>query len=330
MWNFEFANKEFLYALVIIPVLILFYIFRHNKQDPDIQVSNLKGFGNFPVPFRLILKHLLFGLKLTGIALLIVALARPQSVDSWSETTTEGIDISICLDISTSMKAMDFNPNRLEAAKDVAAEFINGRPEDRFALVAFAGESFTVCPLTSDRGIAVKQLGNLEFGMIEDGTAIGMGLATGVNRLKDSEAVSKVVILLTDGVNNRGTIGPSTAADIAAEYEIRVYTVGVGTQGTARYPVETQFGTRIAQMPVEIDEEVLQDIAEKTGGQYFRATDNKKLALIYEEIDQLEKTILDTQDYSKREEEYFPFLLAGLLLVFLDFLMSLTFVKTLP
>ena len=330
MWNFEFANPAFLYLLVIIPVMILFYIFRDRRRQPDIQVSSLVNFKRASIPFRLILRHILFGLKLIGIGFLIIAFARPQSVDSWSETTTEGIDITICLDISTSMKAMDFDPNRLEAAKDVAAEFINGRPEDRFAVVAFAGESFTVCPLTSDRAVAVKQLTNLDFGMIEDGTAIGMGLATSVNRLKDSEAVSKVIILLTDGVNNRGTIGPSTAADIATEYGIRVYTIGVGTEGTARYPVQTQFGTRIAQMPVEIDEEVLKNISSKTGGQYFRATDNKKLAMIYEEIDQLEKTILDTQDYSKREEEYFPFLLAGLLLIFLDLILSLTIVKTVP
>ncbi len=330
MWNFEFANPEFLYLLAIIPVMILLYIFRDRRRQPDIQVSSLVNFKRGSIPFRLILRHILFGLKLIGIALLIIAFARPQSVDSWSETTTEGIDITICLDISTSMKAMDFDPNRLEAAKDVAAEFINGRPEDRFAVVAFAGESFTVCPLTSDRAVAVKQLTNLDFGMIEDGTAIGMGLATSVNRLKGSEAVSKVIILLTDGVNNRGTIGPSTAADIATEYGIRVYTIGVGTEGTARYPVQTQFGTRIAQMPVEIDEEVLDNIASKTGGRYFRATDNKKLAMIYEEIDQLEKTILDTQDFSKREEEYFPFLLAGLLLIFLDLILSLTIVKTVP
>ncbi len=330
MWNFEFANPEFLYALVVLPVMILFYVFRYRRQNPDIQVSDISSFKNTPVPFKLVLKHIFFGLKMIGVGLLIIAMARPQSVDSWSETKTEGIDISICLDISTSMKAMDFNPNRLEASKDVASEFINGRPEDRFAVVAFAGESFTVCPLTSDRAVAVKQLNGLEFGMIEDGTAIGMGLATSVNRLKDSEAVSKVIILLTDGVNNQGTIGPATAADIAMEYGIRVYTIGVGTQGMAQYPVQTQFGTRMAQVQVEIDEEVLREIADKTGGKYFRATDNKKLSSIYDEIDQLEKTILDTQDYSNREEEYFPFLLAGLLLVFFDLLMSLTIVKTLP
>lgn len=330
MWNLEFANPVFLYGLILLPIMIAFYVLRQRRQDPDIQVSSLEAFKADSVPLRLILKHFLFGLKILGMGLLIIALARPQSVDSWSETTTEGIDISLCIDISGSMRAMDFNPNRLEAAKDVASEFINGRPEDRFAVVAFSGESFTVCPLTSDRAVAVKQLNDLKFGMIEDGTAIGMGLATSVNRLKDSEAISKVVILLTDGVNNRGTIGPITAADIAAEYGIRVYTVGVGSEGMAPYPQQTPFGTRTVQMPVEIDEAVLQDISEKTGGKYFRATDNQKLALIYEEIDQLEKTILDTQDYSKREEEYFFFLLAGLILILIDLLLSRTVLKTLP
>lgn len=330
MWNLEFANPGFLYGLLLLPVMLGLYIFRQRRQDPDIRVSSLESFENTSTPLRLILRHVLFGFKLVGMGLLIIALARPQSVDSWSETTTEGIDISLCIDISGSMRAMDFTPNRLEAAKDVASEFINGRPEDRFAIVAFSGESFTVCPLTSDRAVAVKQLNELNFGMIEDGTAIGMGLATSVNRLKESEAVSKVIILLTDGVNNRGTIGPVTAADIAAGYGIRTYTIGVGTQGMAPFPQQTPFGTRTVQMPVEIDEAVLQEIAQKTGGQYFRATDNQTLARIYEEIDQLEKTILDTQDYSKREEEYFFFLLAGLVLILLDLLLSKTVLKTVP
>lgn len=330
MRNLEFANPLLLYALAIIPVMVALYIFRQRRQDPDIQVSSLESFDGYSIPWRMVLRHILFGFKMIGIGFLIVALARPQSVDAWSETTTEGIDISLCIDISGSMRAMDFKPNRLEAAKDVAAEFINGRPEDRFALVAFAGESFTVCPLTSDRAVAVKQLSDLKFGMIEDGTAIGMGLATSVNRLKDSEAVSKVVILLTDGVNNRGTIGPVTASDIAAEYGIRVYTIGVGSKGMAPILQQTPFGTRKVQMPVEIDEDVLRQIADKTGGRYFRATDNQTLVSIYEEIDQLEKTILDTQDYSKRQEEYFIFLLAGLMLLLLDLLLSNTVLKTVP
>lgn len=330
MLDIEFANPDFLFGLLLLPLMIVFYIMRQRRKDPDIQISGLGSFRNVGIPFRLILRHGLFAFRVFGTGLLIFALARPQSVDSWSETTTEGIDICLCMDISGSMRAMDFKPDRLEASKDVAAEFINGRPEDRFAVVAFSGESFTVCPLTSDRAVAVKQLSELGFGMIEDGTAIGMGLATSVNRLKESEAVSKVIILLTDGVNNMGTIGPVTAADIAAGFGIRVYTVGVGTQGMASYPQQSQFGMRTIQVPVEIDEEVLRQISEKTGGKYFRATDNQKLVSIYEEIDQLEKTILDTQDYSSRQEEYFPFLLAGLIFILLEVILSLTLVKTLP
>lgn len=330
MRNIEFANPDFLFGLLLLPLMIVFYIIRQRRKDPDIQISGLGSFRSVGIPFRLIARHGLFAFRVIGSGLLIIALARPQSVDSWSETTTEGIDICLCMDVSGSMRAMDFKPDRLEASKDVAAEFINGRPEDRFAVVAFSGESFTVCPLTSDRAVAVKQLSELGFGMIEDGTAIGMGLATSVNRLKDSEAVSKVIILLTDGVNNMGTIGPVTAADIAAGFGIRVYTVGVGTQGMAPYPQQSQFGMRTIQVPVEIDEEVLKQISEKTGGKYFRATDNQKLVSIYEEIDQLEKTILDTQDYSSRQEEYFPFLLAGLILILLEVILSLTLVKTLP
>ena len=329
MLNYDFANPGLLYVLVVIPMMLGFYILRQRKDTPDIKLSSLSMFNTTTVPFRLVLKHTLFGLRMIGIVFLILALARPQSTDSWSETTTEGIDISLCLDVSGSMRAMDLKPNRLEAAKDVAAEFINGRQNDRIAIVAFAGESFTVCPLTSDRAVAVNQLTDIKFGMIEDGTAIGMGLATAVNRLKDSDAVSRVIILLTDGVNNAGTIGPVTAAEIANEYGIRVYTIGVGTQGTAPIPVQTAFGTRTQQMPVEIDEDVLKDISLKTGGMYFRATDNQSLKEIYAEIDKLEKTILDTQDFSKKHEEYFLLLLIAMSLILLDKIVSLTLVRSL-
>ncbi len=329
MLNYDFANPGLLYLLVVIPLMVVFYILRQRKDTPDIKLSSLAMFNIKSVPLRLILRHALFGMKMIGLTFLILAMGRPQSTDSWSETTTEGIDISLCLDVSGSMRAMDLKPNRLEAAKDVAAAFINGRKNDRIAIVAFSGESFTVCPLTSDRGVAVNQLNELKFGMIEDGTAIGMGLATAVNRLKDSDAVSRVVILLTDGVNNSGTIGPVTAAEIANEYGIRVYTIGVGTQGMAPIQVETAFGMRIQQMQVEIDEDVLKDISEKTGGMYFRATDNQTLKEIYIEIDKMEKTILDTQDFSKKHEEYFLFLLIGVSLLFLDKLLSLTIVKSL-
>lgn len=329
MFNHDFANPGLLYLMLVLPLMVAFYIFRQRKDTPDIKLSSLSVFSGSEFPFRLILKHFSFAIKIIAIALLIIALARPQSTDSWSETSTEGIDITICLDISGSMRAMDLKPDRLEAAKNVASEFISGRSSDRIAIVAFSGESFTVCPLTSDRAIAINQLNDLKFGMIEDGTAIGMGLATSVNRLKDSDAVSKVVILLTDGVNNSGTIGPITAADIANEFGIRIYTIGIGTQGTAPIKVQTPFGTRTQQMPVEIDEDVLKEISEKTGGMYFRATDNRSLKEIYVEIDKLEKTILDTQDYSKKQEEYFIFLLIGIALMLLDKLLSLTIIKSL-
>lgn len=330
MLNYDFANPGFLYLLAVIPVLLGYYIFRQTRKNADISLSSFSNISSSGVPLRLILKHVLFGLRLIGMSLIIIALARPQSTDSWSETSTEGIDIAMCVDISSSMQAMDLSPNRLEAAKDVAAGFINGRPADRFSLVAFAGESFTSCPLTSDRAVVVNQLNDLNFGMIEDGTAIGMGLATSVNRIKDSDAVSKVIILLTDGVNNSGTIGPLTAAEMAGEYGIRVYTIGVGTRGTAPVPVQTAYGIRTQQMPVEIDEDVLKNISDQTGGRYFRATDNESLKEIYGEIDRMEKTILETQDYSKKEEEYFPFLALGILLVLAETLMGLTFVRSLP
>ena len=330
MFNYDFANPGLLFLLAALPLLILYYIFRENRETADISLSSFSNLKSTGIPFRLILKHILFSFRILGLGLIILALARPQSTDSWRETTTEGIDITLCLDISGSMRAMDLKPNRLEAAKEVAAEFINGRPTDRFALIAFAGESFTAAPLTSDRPVVVKQVLDLDFGMIEEGTAIGMGLATSVNRVKESDAVSKVVILLTDGVNNSGTIGPLTAADIANEYGIRVYTIGVGSQGTAPVPVQTAFGMRTQQVPVEIDEDILKEISNKTGGKYFRATDNKSLKDIYTEIDQMEKTILDTQDYSKKQEEYFLFLALGILLILIEILMGLTLVRTIP
>ena len=237
----------------------------------------------------------------------------------------------LCMDVSGSMRAMDFRPNRLEASKDVAIEFANARQNDRFGLVVFAGESFTQCPMTTDRAVVVNFLKEIDFGIIEDGTAIGMGLATSVNRLKDSKAESKVVILLTDGVNNSGDIGPVTASEIAANFGIRVYTIGVGTIGEAPFPVQDAFGRIITRrMPVEIDEDVLREIADKTGGSYFRATDNHKLREIYQQIDQMEKTRLDVKQFSKKKEEYFPFLLAAMLLLLLEILLRYTVFRTLP
>ncbi len=329
MFDFQYANPGILYLLLLLPLMLVYYILREANRHPEVRISSMKLFGETGIPLRLVLRHALFGLRLLAMAALIIALARPQSVESWSQTTTEGVDICLVVDISGSMRAMDFKPNRLEAAKDVGAEFINGRPYDRFAIVGFSSESFTVCPLTTDRGVAVKQLTGLNFGLIEDGTAIGLAIATGVNRLKNSDAESKVIILLTDGENNSGTIGPSTAADIAAELGIRIYSIGVGTHGTAPYPVNTALGQRIQQMPVSIDEETLKEISDQTGGRYFRATDKETLAGIYEEIDKLEKTILETRDFSEKKEEYFVFLLTGVLILLSEVLLRNTLLKTL-
>lgn len=330
MDNLVFHNFVFLYFLAVIPLLIAWYIFGRRRRKSFLIIPGLQPFKNTGRPLRLYIRHFSFALSMLGLSLLIIALARPQSVDEWSVSNTEGVDIVLCLDISGSMRAVDFNPNRLEAAKKVAADFINGRPADRFALTLFSSESFTQCPLTNDKAALINLLNQVNFGMIEDGTAIGTGLATAVNRLKDSNAVSKIIILLTDGVNNAGMIGPVTAAEIALEYGIRVYTIGVGTEGFAPFPVQTPFGTQYQDVKVEIDEKTLNQISSLTGAKYFRAKDEKMLVEVYQEIDQMEKTILDVEKYSKRKEEYFPFLLAGVILLSLNALLNLTVVRTLP
>jgi Ca-activated chloride channel homolog len=330
MRQIVFGNPEFLYLLVIIPVLIAWYLIRQRKQNAAIRISSIAPFSGLNKPFRFYFSQFLVIVRFAVFTLIILVLARPQSANEWEISSAEGIDISLCMDVSGSMKAMDFKPNRLEAAKDVAAQFINGRQGDRFAIVAFSGESFTLCPLTNDKAILINQMNNLKFGMIEDGTAIGMGLATSVNRLRNSKAKSKVIILLTDGVNNRGSIGPVTAAEIAEQFGIRVYTIGVGSIGTAPMPVQTVFGIQTRDVEVEIDEDVLKDIAGKTGGKYFRATDNAKLAMIYQEIDKLEKTIIDVEKFSKRKDEYFPYLLAACILFIIEILLRITYLKNIP
>ena len=289
--------------------------------------SGLKQAGRSIKPF---LRHLLYGFRVLAIAFLIVALARPQSTKSWKDVTTEGIDIVLALDISSSMLARDFDPNRLEASKDIATDFISGRPNDRMGLVVFSGESFTQCPLTTDHPVLINLFEDIESGMIQDGTAIGMGLATAVNRLKDSDARSKVVILLTDGVNNRGSIAPATAAEIAKTFDIRVYTIGVGSRGNAPFPVQTPYGVKYRNMEVEIDEAMLKDIAGTTNGEYFRATDNQKLKNIYEEIDKLEKSKIQVKEYSEKSEEFFWFALIGGLLLLLEIVLKLTVLRRIP
>ena len=287
MNNITFANPNLLYLLLLIIPVIVWYIFKHHKISASIQLSTLKGIGTKHFTYKHILRHVMFAFRMLAFALLIIALARPQSTLNWKNEKTEGIDIVLALDISSSMLARDFEPDRLEASKDLAIQFINGRKNDRIGLVVFSGESFTQCPLTTDHNVLINLFRDIESGIIEDGTAIGMGLATAVNRLKDSKSPGKVIILLTDGVNNAGTIAPITAAELAQTFGIKVYTIGVGSMGQAPYPVNTPYGVQLRNMPVEIDEELLEDIAQSTGGKYFRATNNDKLQQIYEEIDQM-------------------------------------------
>ena len=330
MFGFEFANPKYFLLLVLLLPMILWYVFKEKKSHADLQFSSLRAFRGIRHAGRVWVRHVLFALKVLAIVFLVTALARPQSSNSWQTYTSEGIDIVLGLDISTSMLARDFSPDRLEAAKEVATKFILERPQDRIGLVVFAGESFTQCPLTTDQAVLVNLLREVQSGMIEDGTALGLGLANAVNRLKDSPAKSKVVILLTDGVNNRGAIAPVTAAELAKTYGIRVYTIGVGTYGEAPYPVPSPFGVQLQNMRVEIDEDVLRQIATVTGGQYFRATDNSKLEQIYKEIDQLEKSKMEVKHFSKKQEQYFWFGLIGVLLLVGEALLRYTLLRKIP
>ncbi|HLV39237.1 VWA domain-containing protein [Xanthomarina sp.] len=316
----EFINKEYFWLFLLLPLAVLWYVFKYNKQTAELRMSSLKGFktSNSVLPK---LKHVLFVLRLLVLALIITALARPRTVDVTTKTkTTRGIDIVIAIDVSASMLAKDFKPNRLEALKVVAAQFIKERTNDRIGLVEYAGESYTKTPITSDKALVLRALDDIKYStIIEGGTAIGMGLATSVNRLKDSQAKSKIIILLTDGVNNSGFIEPRTASELAVEFGIKTYTIGIGTNGMALTPMailpngEFQYG----RAQVEIDEVLLQEIADVTGGKYFRATDNKKLAEIYEEINKLEKTDIEEFKYYNYQEKFRPLvMLAGILLLF--------------
>jgi Ca-activated chloride channel family protein len=331
MSNLEFAYPAFFYALILLPLMVAWYVWRGRRSSATMKLSGFENLDERMSSYRVWFRHVLFVLRILVVGLIIVVLARPQSSNQWEQVTTEGIDIVMCMDVSGSMRAMDFSPNRLEASKNVGIEFVNARQDDRFGLVVFAGESFTQCPMTTDRAVVINFLKDIDFGVIEDGTAIGMGLATAVNRIKESKAKSKVIILLTDGVNNRGDVGPVTAAEIAASYNIRVYTIGVGTQGNAPIPVQDMFGRMVTRnMPVEIDEEVLRKIAETTDGSYFRATNNNKLREIYQQIDEMEKTRMDVKQFSKKKEEYFPFLLAAMILLLAELLLRYTIFRTIP
>lgn len=330
MFGDEFANPEFLWLLLAVPVLALSFWQRRFRLIVPIQFSSLKPLEQAPRTLRERLRHLPQVLRLLMVTVLIIALARPQSVSLRENMMTEGIDIVLVLDISGSMLAEDFNPNRLAAAKQVGEEFIDGRTNDRIGLVIFSAESFTQCPLTTDYPVLKNLLREIKNGMIADGTAIGLALANGVNRLKESKAKSKVIILLTDGVNNRGEIDPLTAAKVAATYGVRVYTVGVGAQGKAPYPVQTPFGIRRALMDVDLDEKTLTAVAEMTGGQYFRATDNQKLKSIYREIDKLERTKIEVTAYKRTADLFSSWLMVGLLLLFLELVLATTILKKVP
>jgi Ca-activated chloride channel family protein len=330
MNGISFKNPEFFYLFLILLPMIAWYIWRQWKSGASIRFSSDMGFAKIPKSWKYYFRHSVFILEMLSLSALITALARPQSSNSWQNVTTEGIDIVIALDVSTSMLAMDFSPNRLEAAKDVATQFISGRTNDKIGLVVFAGESFTQCPLTTDHATVINLFKGIESGIIEDGTAIGNGLATAVSRLKESNAISKVIILLTDGENNRGEIAPVTAAELAKTFGIRVYTVGVGTIGTAPYPMQTPFGIQVRDVEVKIDEEILGKIAATTDGKYFRATNNTKLAEIYKEIDKLEKSKIDVKEFSKREEEYLKYALAGAFFLIIALFLKTTIFRNIP
>jgi Ca-activated chloride channel homolog len=325
-----YKNPEFFYLLLVIIPMAAWYIFRHKRNTASIQVSSTAAVFKAPKTYKHYLRHLIFLSQILAIVFFTIVLARPQSSSNWENVTTEGIDIVISLDISSSMLARDFSPDRLEAAKDVAMKFISGREHDRMGLVVFAGEAFTQCPLTTDRAVLLNLFKDLKSGMIEDGTAIGNGLATAVARIKDSDAISRVVILLTDGENNSGEIAPLTAAEIAKTFGIRVYTIGVGSIGTAPYPVQTPYGVQLRNMEVKIDEEILTQISTITDGKYFRATNNAKLEEIYKEIDALEKSKIEIKEFSRKSEEFLPFAIAGLLSLIASLFLRITIFRSIP
>ncbi len=323
-------NPDYFYLFLLIPVLTAWYAYRFRKSTPELLFSGLKPFESVSPSLKTRLIHSLFVLRMLALSLLIVALAGPQKISSKSNINIEGIDIVLALDVSGSMRARDFQPDRIGAAKKIATEFINGRPNDRIGLVIFSGEAFTQAPLTLDHAVLKSLLREVKSGMIQDGTAIGDGLATAVSRLKDSKARSKVIVLLTDGVNNSGAIDPETAAELAKMYGIRVYTIGVGSYGYAPYPVQTPYGIQMQQMKVQIDEALLKKIAQETGGKYFRANNNRKLEAIFKEIDRLEKSKINVQQFRRKYELYFPFALAALLLFVVEISLRYLVFRKLP
>lgn len=327
----NFASPHYLWLFVALPLFAAYYVWQTRRGGASIRISSVGGAAGAPKTVRYWLRHVPFALRIAALGLSIVALARPQGIEENARTNTEGIDIVLAVDVSGSMLARDFKPDRITAAKEVAADFIADRVGDRLGLVVFAGEAFTQSPLTTDQGTLQTLLGRIRSGLIEDGTAIGNGLATAINRLRESEAKSKVIILLTDGVNNRGEIAPLTAAEIARAQGIRVYTIGVGTQGTAPYPAVDMFGNMtFVQQQVEIDEKTLREIAGLTGGKYFRATDKAKLKAIYDEINQLEKSKIEVFSHITRHELYLQWVLAAMALLLVELLLTHLVLKRIP
>ncbi len=330
--DITFANKELFWLMLLLPAIAGWYIWKNKTYTAELKVSTISGFDGIKKSVKQYFRHVGIVLRLLAIALIIVVLARPQSRSSFKDVKTEGIDIVICLDISGSMLSKDFKPNRIEAAKEVAQDFIDSRPNDRIGLVIFSGESFTQCPLTTDHAVLKNLFAGIHTGMVADGTAIGNGLATAVSRVKDSKAKSKVVILLTDGVNNQGSVAPLTAAEIAKAFGVRVYDVGIGTMGKALAPIAMypdgsyQYG----YVDVQIDEKTLGEIADMTGGKYFRATDNDKLKSIYKEIDRLEKTIFEEKNFTNKAEHFLPFAIGAALLLLAEFLLRNILLKSIP
>ena len=331
----EFANLEYLFLLLLVIPYLIWYLMYRKKSEPTMRMSDTMVYRYAPRSWKVTLMPIQLLLRLAVFVLVVIILARPQTQNSWKNRTMEGIDIMLAMDVSTSMLAEDLKPNRIEAAKKVAAEFIAGRPDDNIGLSIFAGEAFTQCPMTTDHSSLLSLLQNVRTdiaarGLIEDGTAIGMGLANAVSRLKESKAKSKVVILLTDGSNNRGDLSPMTAAEIAKSFGIRVYTIGVGTNKMAPYPVSVGGTVQYMNIPVEIDTKTLSEIAAATEGDFYRATNNSELKKIYKEIDKLEKSKLTVKKFSKRYEAYQPYAMVAIALLFLEMLLRITIFRKLP
>lgn len=325
-----FHNPEYLFLLLLLIPIVFWYVWEMQKSDASLQISSHRNLARFPKSNKIKLRHVPFILRTLAISCIIIALARPQASNSWRTQNTEGIDIMMALDISGTMLAEDLKPNRLEAAKAVASEFILSRPNDNIGLVVFARESFTQCPLTVDHAVLINLFNGVKYGLIEDGTAIGLGLANAVNRIKESKAKSKVIILLTDGSNNSGDIAPITAAEIAKTFGVRIYTIGVGTTGIVNIPVPTPMGIQYQRMQSDFDAKSLQDIANLTGGIYYHATDNSKLRRIYQSIDQLEKTKISVKEYSKKEEQFYLFSIFAFVFLSLEVLLRNTVFRKIP